>query len=141
MEKINKLIQGGLTERLQRADAVIAIIAQFLKFPLDNRLWLSLKNQRLTLLTDDIHLATQLRFQQFMLCKHINKHLDVKIRGLDIKVINLPLARLEHKTNGFKFSHEAASVVCSIAQGIDDPELREAVMQLASTASRPVPLV
>ena len=135
MKKINKLIQGGLTERLQRADAVVAVIAQFLKIPLDNRLWLTLKNQRLTLLTDDTHLATLLRFQQIMLCKHINKHLGSKIRGIDIKVISLPLARYEKKTTGFQFSSEAANVVCSIAHNIEDPELREAVMQLANTAS------
>ena len=137
MKKINRLIQRDLTDRLQRTDAVITLIEQFLNIPLENRLWLTLKNQRLTLLTDDAHLATHLRFQHITLCRYINKHLDVKIRAVDIKVISLPLARFEQKTSGFSFSHDAANVICSIAQSIDDPELREAVVQLAQTASQP----
>lgn len=137
MERINRLIHPELTERLNQFDKLTAEIGQFLSLPLENRVWPVLKNHRLTLLTDDPHLATQARFQQHTLSKHLSKRLNFKIRGLHIKLISLPLARFDQKNNRITLSDDAATTMNNIAQSIEDTELQEAVMRLAKTASHP----
>lgn len=136
MKKINNLIRANIMGRLQETDTIVGLIAQFLKLPLENRLWVVSKPHRLTLLTDDTYLATQLRFQRIQLCQFLNKYLTTAIREVDIKVISLPLTRVDEKTGGFHLSADTANVMNSIAQGIEDQELREAVMQLALIASQ-----
>lgn len=138
MKKIDQLISIGFDEKLHQLDRLTAEIARFFSVPTENRFWPLLKNQRITLLTDDPHFATQARFQQHLLCKHLSKCLNTNIRSIDIKVIGLHLASIEQKTGDFRLSNDAANIMRSIAQGIDDKELREAIEQLAKTASRPV---
>lgn len=138
MKKIDQLISKGFDERLHQLDRLSGEIARFFAVPTENRFWPLLKNQRITLLTDDPHFATQARFQQHLLCKHLSKCLNTNIRGIDIKVIGLHLASIEQKTSGLRLSSDAANIMQSIAQGIDDKELRQAIEQLAKTASRPV---
>lgn len=137
MERINRLIHPELTERIDQFDKLTAEISRFLSLPLENRVWPILKNNQLTLLTDDPHLATQARFQQQTLSKHLSKCLNFKIRGVHIKLISLPLARFDQKINRFALSDDAANTMNNIAQGIDDIELQEAVMRLVKTAKHP----
>lgn len=138
MKKINQLISGGLNETLHQLDALTGLIAHFFSVPAENRFWPLLKNQRITLLTDDPHFATQARFQQHLLCKHLSKCLNSKIRSVDIKVISLPLASFDEKTGSFRCSGNTANILQSIAQGIEDKELRLAIQRLAMTASQPL---
>jgi hypothetical protein len=139
MEKINQLINKDMKESLQQLDTLAETVAHFFSIRAENRLWPVLRNQRLTLITDDPHLATQARFQQNPLCKYLSKCLNTKIRGVDIKVISLPVASFEQKTNGFRLSQDTAQIMHSIAQGIEDKELQEAVMLLTETARKPPP--
>lgn len=136
MERINRLIHPELAERVDQFDKLTLEIEQFLSLPLENRVWPILKNHRLTLLTDDPHLATQVRFQQHTLSKHLSKRLKLQITGLHIKLISLPLASFEQKNGRFTLSGDAALVMNNIAQGIEDRELQEAVKHLVKTASR-----
>jgi hypothetical protein len=139
MKKINQLISKGFDEKLYQLDQLTAEIARFFSVPIENHFWPLLKNQRITLLTDDPHFATQARFQQHLLSKHLSKCLNTNIRGIDIKVIGLHLASVEQKTGNFRLSSNAAIIMQSIAQGIDDKELRAAVQQLVQTASHSQP--
>ncbi|MGB3918570.1 hypothetical protein J9253_01755 [Thiothrix litoralis] len=139
MKKINQLISRGFDAKLHQIDTLTEVIAHFFTIPIDNRFWPLLKNQRITLLTDDPHFATQARFQQHSLCKYLSKYLNTNIRGIDIKVIGLHLASVEQKTDIYKLSQNAADIMQSIAQGIDDKELRDAILKLAKTASQPHP--
>lgn len=120
MEKINHLINKDIMEQLVRLDSLAERVTQFLNIPSEIRLWPFLKHQRVTLLTDDPHLATQARFQQNQLCKHLSTCLHTKIRGVDIKVISLPVARLEQRISGYTLSMPTAHIMRSIAQGIED---------------------
>ena len=137
MKKINQLISRGFDEKLHQIDKLTEVIAHFFNMPIDNRFWPLLKNQRITLLTDDPHFATQARFQQHSLCKYLSKYLNTNIRSVDIKVIGLHLASVEQKTGIYRLSNKAANVMQSIAQGIDDKELSDAILRLAKTASHP----
>jgi hypothetical protein len=137
MKKVNQLISRDFDAKLHQLDELTEVIAHFFSIPIENRFWPLVKNQRVTLLTDDPHFATQARFQQISLCKYLSKCLNTKIRSVDIKVIGLHLASVEQKTGDFRISPTAASIMQSIANGIDDKELQSAIQQLAQTASRP----
>jgi hypothetical protein len=137
MEKISRLINTGLTERLEQVDRLAVEIGLFLSLPTADSIWPILKHSRLTLLTDDPHLAVQIRFQQNTLSKHLSKRLNLKISALHIKLISFPIASFEQKYNGFRLSNDTALVVQSIAKSIDDKELQDAVIRLSVTASRP----
>jgi hypothetical protein len=137
MKKINQLINRSVDQKLYQIDQLAEVIAHFFSISVDNRFWPLLKNQRITLLTDDPHFATQARFQQHLLCKHLSKCLNINIRGIDIKVIGLHLASIEQKMGDFSTSSQASNIMQSIAQGIEDKELSDAVTRLAKTLSRP----
>lgn len=139
MKKINGLINTGIAERLEQLDELTREVGTFLSIPAENRLWPILKHHRLTLLTDDPNLALQVRFQQHMLGKHLNKRLNLKIRALNIKLISLPFASFVQKNNGFQMSDTAAQVVRSIAHGIHDQTLQDSILRLIATANRKIP--
>lgn len=131
MKKINSFINPTIQKQLTQLDKLTTLVNQFFSISMDYRVWPLIKHQRLLLLTDDPHLATQARFQQTALCKHLSKCLDTTIRGLDIKLISLPLASFEQKKDRFQLSTDAAKIVGSIAQGIDDEDLKATILRLS----------
>lgn len=137
MEKISHLINKGIAERLEQLDKLTLEVESFLALSITGRVWPVLKHQRLTLLTDDPHLATQIRFQQHTLSKHLSKRLNLKISGVNIKLISFPLASIVQKNNGFYMSSKAALVMQNIAHSMEDNELQQAILQLTATAHRP----
>lgn len=140
MKSIAQLINHDIGAKLQQLDALTNVIVHFFGFPakhLDNRLWPVLKNQRLTLLTDDTHFATQARFRQQALRHYVNNQLNTNIRSVDIKVICLPLARTEQKMGNYTCSSDTAKILHSIAKSIENTDIRAALQHLAITASNP----
>ncbi len=101
--------------------------------PLENRVWPVIRGRKLILMTDDPHLATQARFMEKQLCKHINTRLKLRIIGVDVKVMSLPLTRKQEKIHRKKVHPQTTEVVRSIADSIEDPELQTALKQLIDT--------
>lgn len=145
MRKINYFINGGLSERLDQLDKLSYLISQFTNMRLENRIWPIIRNRRLLVLTDDPHFATQARFTQKTLCHHLNKELSLKLNGIDIKLIAMPLASFGRKTARVPMSEQTIETLASIAQQINDEGLRQALLrvtlasrnQLATSASNP----
>jgi hypothetical protein len=137
MKKVNYLIKDNfLSKRLNQFDQLTQIIEEFMSMPLNNRVWPLLRGRRLVLMTDDPHLATQARFMQKPLCKHINAKLKLKISGVDIKVMSLPFARKDHNMSRNRASQQTTEIVESIADSIQDPELQAALKRLISADNR-----
>lgn len=136
MEKIGNFIKTELAERLDQIDQLVRLLEKYMALPLENRVWPLLHNRRMVLLTDDPHFATQARFMQKALCKHVNNELNLKLSGLDIKVISLPLASFGRKINRPLIKEETAATLRSIASQIEDEELGAALMSLAGTTPR-----
>lgn len=131
MKKVNYLIKDNfLSKRLNQFDQLTEIIEAFLSMPLENRVWPLMRGRKLVLMTDDPHLATQARFMQKPLCKHINTKLKLKISGVDIKVMSLPLARKGQNIGRNQVGTQTTRIVESIADSIPDPELQAALKRL-----------
>ena len=107
-----------------------------MSMPLENRVWPLVKGRRLILMTDDPHLATQVRFMEKALCNHISKNTQLKISGADIKLMSMPLARSERNLSRNKMSAQTAGILSSIAESIDDEALQNALQRLASSAEQ-----
>ncbi|MFZ1343135.1 hypothetical protein [Thiothrix eikelboomii] len=131
MRKINYFINDGLSERLDQLDKLSDLISQHTHMCLDNRIWPMIRNRRLLVLTDDPHFATQARFTQKTLCHHLNKALNIKLNGVDIKLIAMPLASFGRKTNRTPMSEQTIETLASIAQQITDEGLRQALVRVA----------
>ena len=131
MKKINYFINGGLSERLDQLDKLSYLISKHTNMHLDNRIWPMVRNRRLIVLTDDPHFATQARFTQKTLCNHLNKELSLKLNGVDIKLIAMPLASFGRKTSRSPMSEQTIETLASIAQQINDEGLRQALVRVA----------
>lgn len=131
MRKINYFINDGLSERLDQLDKLSYLISQHTQMRLENRIWPIIRNRRLLVLTDDPHFATQARFTQKTLCHHLNKELSLKLNGVDIKVIAMPLASFGRKSSRVPMSEQTIETLASIAQQIQDESLRQALVRLA----------
>lgn len=131
MRKINYFINDGLSERLDQLDKLSYLISQHTQMRLENRIWPMIRNRRLLVLTDDPHFATQARFTQKTLCHHLNKELSLKLNGVDIKLIAMPLASFGRKSNRVPMSEQTIETLASIAQQIQDESLRQALVRLA----------
>lgn len=137
MKKINQLVNSNINERLRNLDELTQTIAHYFSVPDENRFWPMLKNQTLTLLTDDPHFATQVRFKRRNLCSYLSQLANNKVTKVDIKVISLPLASFERNTNRFRISDNTADIVNSIAGSIADPEIQQSLVRLVKTVKRP----
>lgn len=136
MKKVNYLIKDNfLSKRLNQFDQLTEIIEEFLSMPLENRVWPLMRGRKLVLMTDDPHLATQARFMQKPLCKHINTKLKLKISGVDIKVMSLPLARKGQNIGRNQVDTQTTRIVESIADSIPDPELQTALKRLINASA------
>lgn len=130
MRKINYFINDGLSERLDQLDKLSQLISQHTNMRLENRIWPMVRNRRLLVLTDDPHFATQARFTQKTLCHHLNKELSLKLNGVDIKLIAMPLASSGRKTGRISMSAQTIETLTSIAQQIQDEGLRQALIAI-----------
>ena len=136
MKKVDYLLKDNfLSERLNQLDQLVMVIEEFVAMPLTNRVWPLLRGRKLILLTDDPHLATQARFMQKPLCKHINTKFRLNISGLDVKVMSLPLARKNKNMGRKKVNLQTKKVITSIADSIEDSGLQAALKRLISADS------
>lgn len=135
LQKLNhSLVHADLAEKLTRIDHLTRLLEKITAMPLTNRVWPVLKSRRLLLLTDDPHFATQARFMQKDIRKQISGTLNIKLVALDIKLIALPLASFGRKTGRLPISLQTSSVIHSIANEINDAELRQTLQNVANAA-------
>lgn len=131
MRKINYFINDSLSERLNQLDKLSDLISRHTHMCLDNRIWPMIRNRRLLVLTDDPHFATQARFTQKTLCHYLNKELNLKLNGVDIKLIAMPLTSFGRKTHRAPMSEQTIETLASIAQQITDEGLQQALVRVA----------
>lgn len=133
MKKIRSLVDRKLTERLYTVDDLSKLIYEAMGLsPENHRIWAIRHLRHITILTDDSILATRLRFEQRMLLHYINSHSALIIDAIDIKMTG---KRQERETTPYRkyvISDRNVKIIKSIADGIEDEELRESLKSLAN---------
>jgi hypothetical protein len=133
MKKVYISIQDQLNKRLVQLDQIADCLQPLLKTPDPNRIWPLIQRRTLILMTDDVVVATQARFLQRNICRHLNRELELDITQVDIRLISLPLKLPAKTTTRFKVSTKTMHVMKSIASDIPDPELSLALGSLAES--------
>lgn len=138
MKKAYASIHQQLNERLVQIDQVAECLRPLLSIPDANRIWPVIQRRTLILMTDDVVIATQARFLQKNLCRHLSKALTLDITQVDIRLITLPLLVPAKAPRRFKVSPNTSHIMKSIASDIPDKELGLALDKLAQTLAEPV---
>lgn len=135
MEKLQHLLaQAGLIDALQQVEKLSTLLESCLGFCIQDRAWPLIRKRRLVILTDDPHLATQARFSQKVLLKHFNEQLKLQLVGVDIKLVSLGFPKVGKPLSRLPIQAETAQTLMSVAEDINDEELRQSLHNLAETA-------
>jgi hypothetical protein len=134
MKKSKQFIPQHIAEPLERLNELSEGVADLLQVDRDiHTLWISIRKNRLLIMTDDSSFATQLRFQQAHIEQYINQKMLMKLKQVKIKVIAAPPQYYDAlRQKCFRISPYAANVLSSIAQGIEDEELRTCLKRLGN---------
>lgn len=138
MKRLNSLVKPDLIRHLQiqgkLADAVYQIM------DLDKQqhnIWVVLKRDHLTLLTDHPILATQLQYQQVKIQETLNKKFYLNLTSTRIKIAP-PKSRYKTRPKEARFvvSQRSAKALQSLASTIEDKELGEVLSRLGQGRKR-----
>lgn len=134
MKEPKEFITKYIFQRLGDLNDLSDSVARLLQIDRDiHTLWVSIEKNKLLLMTDDSVFATQLRFQQNIICQHLNKKFLIRLKSVKIKVmaVNNPPSEKPNEQH-FYISPQTANVLSYIAESIDDEELAECLRRLGN---------
>lgn len=95
-----------------------------------HNVWVVVKQQQLTILTDNPYLGTQLRYQQHTICDELNKRFLLELTKTHVKIIPPNGKRETKKEARFVIGEKAGSILENIAKDIEDEGLKASLLQL-----------
>jgi hypothetical protein len=132
MKEPKQFITKYIFQRLDDLNDLSDSVASLLQIDRDiHTLWVSIEKNKLLLMTDDSVFATQLRFQQEIICQYLNRKFLIRLKSVKIKVMavnNPPREKL--KGQYFYISPQTANVLSQIAEEIDDDEIGDSLRRL-----------
>jgi hypothetical protein len=133
MKNINDLVNRQLVESTKSYDKLSNTVYDFLHLNKQkHNIWVVVKQHKLTLLTDNPYLATQLRYQQQNICLHLNQKFLMQLDTIKVKIIPPEGVKEKIKESNFIISDKAGGVLAGIADQIDDEELKKSLLKLAN---------
>lgn len=132
MKKSKQLISQHIVQHLRELNELSESVADLLQIDRNiHSLWISIKKNRLLILTDDSAFATQLRFHQVIIRQHLNQKLLTKLSGVKIKVIAKKyLKHEERQQKCYRISTHTGNVLSYIAEDIEDDEISACLKRL-----------
>ena len=132
MRASKNIVIKHITEHLDQLNSLSDSVADFLRINRKiHHLWVSIEKNKLLLMTDDSSFATQLRFQQQRVRQHVNQLFLIKLKSVKIKIIVIKhQAKEVAKEKPFQILPQTADILSSIADGIEDEEIRETLRRL-----------
>jgi len=131
MKKLTSLVNNELTRSINIYDKLSKSVYELLELNKNtHNIWVVVKQQQLTLVTDHPILASQLQFQQDKIRDHLNKTFLLQLKKTQIKIAPPKAFRQIKKENIFEISEGTANVLHEIANMIDDEEVRDSLKKL-----------
>lgn len=140
--RINRLLgNSSATRLLARARALSALDARLHKFippPLNEHCRvLSVRDATLVLAADSPVWAARLRFQSIQLIKQLTESGTVNLRTVEVRIRPPADQGVAHKSQRRKaFTRETGHILGQAARDLSDPDLRAALLRLASRCNR-----
>jgi hypothetical protein len=134
MKKSKQLISQHIVQHLSELNELSESVADLLQIDRSiHSLWISIKKNKLLIMTDDSLFATQLRFQQMIIRQHLNQKLLIKLSAVKIKVIAANALHHEERKRGcYHISTHAGNILSHIAEGIEDKEISACLKRLGA---------
>lgn len=136
MKEPKQFITAYIFQRLGDLNDLSDSVASLLQVDRDiDTLWVSIEKNKLLLMTDDSVFASQLRFQQDLICQYLNQKLLIRLKNVKIKIMvanNRIKEKPKPKERHFYISPQTANILSYIAESIDDDELGESLRRLGS---------
>ncbi|HIP81264.1 MAG TPA: DUF721 domain-containing protein [Leucothrix mucor] len=131
MKKLTSLVNNELTRSINIYDKLSKSVYELLELNKNtHNIWVVVKQQQLTLVTDHPILASQLQFQQDKIRDHLNKTFLLQLKKTQIKIAPPKAFRQIKKEKIFEISEGTANVLHEIANMIDDEEVRDSLKKL-----------
>ena len=131
MKKLTSLVNNELTRSINIYDKLSKSVYELLELNKNtHNIWVVVKQQQLTLVTDHPILASQLQFQQDKIRDHLNKTFLLQLKKTQIKIAPPKAFRQIKKEKIFEISEDTANVLHEIANMIDDEEVRDSLKKL-----------
>ncbi len=125
-----------MIESIKSYDKLSSTVYEFLHLnKKKHNVWVVVKQKKLTLLTDNPYLATQLRYQQQNICLHLNQKFLMQLNTIKVKIIPPEGVKEKVAESNFIISDKASGVLAGIADQIDDEELKKSLLRLADKES------
>ena len=136
MKNINDLVNTQLVESIKSYDKLSNSVYDFLHLNKQkHNVWVVVKQQQLTLLTDNPYLATQLRYQQQNICLHLNQKFLMQLKTIKVKIVPPESVREKVEESNFIISDKASGILAGIADEINDEELKKSLLKLTDKQS------
>ncbi len=131
MKKASDLVNRQLTRSIQSYDKLSNSVYEMLHLNKEkHNVWVVVKQQQLTLMTDNPYLATQLRYQQDQIRDKLNRKFLLELKKSKVKIVPPTMKRERPKEERFLITKKTGKVLESIAEMIDDDELRASLKKL-----------
>ena len=132
MNKMQSFVDLRLVERLRHVDNLSKEVYKSLNLsPEKHNLWAVKSMRILTILTDDSILATHLRLGQGTIQRYFRQQHQINFDTVTIKMTMPPPQPVKEEKRASKISQQSARILTSIANGIDDDELKKQLIRLA----------
>ncbi len=133
MKNFKHLVNSELTKSIENYDKLSAFVYELMHLDKQkHNVWVVTKRQQLTLMTDNPYLGTQLRYQQAAICEALNRNFLMQLKTTKIKIIP-PTAELKKKKQDlYTVGGKASEILTSIANEIEDDELKNSLLKLAN---------
>lgn len=132
MKKFNRLVSSDLARNIHTQNKLSDAVYELLQLDRSqHNIWAVMKQQQLTLVTDHPILATQLQYQQNNIRDHLNRKFLLQLKNTQIKIAPPKAMRKIIKEKRFVISDNTADVLKTIADLIDDDEVKDSLKKIA----------
>ena len=133
MKNFQHLVNSELTKSIENYDKLSNFVYELMHLDKDkHNVWVVAKRQNLTLMTDNPYLGTQLRYQQNTICDAMNRKFLMELKTCKVKIIPPTIDTKKQQQDLYKIGGKASEVLKNIAGEIEDEELKNSLLKLAS---------
>ncbi len=137
MKRLNDLVNNQLAKSVKSYDRLSNSVYKLLHLnKKKHNLWVVVRQQQLTLMTDNPYLGTQLRYQQDNIREALNREYLLELKKSKVKIVPPTASREIIKEERFVISEQTGKTLESIANMIEDKELSESLRQLGQKNSK-----
>ncbi|HIP94588.1 MAG TPA: DUF721 domain-containing protein [Leucothrix sp.] len=131
MKKASDFVNSQFIRSIETYDKLSNSIYELMHLNKEkHNLWVVVKQQKLTILTDNPYLGTQLQYQQQTICDALNRKFLLELKKTKVKIISPKAISKPKSEPRFVISEKASTVLESIANDIEDSELKASLLQL-----------